>query len=461
MEIVKIRPGGPIFTESAAEVGDILVEVDGRLVDEQLIKSRGDQGTFFVISTSDTHRAPTGIISGHDEPPISNTGIAVSLFVIGAVFALTSFLVFFRPTRSVEILVLSLLLIVFAIGFVIAPAAARWFHWAMLAERLITAWVATLFIMFFFLFPFRRTYNRPISAAVLYGGPFGTLVISILYILAFEMESDIYLGLRPVAILQVATGLLGGLALLVAALVTTNSPVMKEQLRIMMFGIVAAILPFVLLTVVPQSVGGSPYIRPEISVLGIVFIPLTFSFAILRYQLMDIRRFVHHGAAYALISFTVLIIYGVLIAVLRLLAGTEVSETLGLQLTLMVLLFAVLPFVLGARRVAYVAVDRLLYREYLDHPELTKRLSVDAATAKSADELSTSVLGTLVTELRLSFASFSSVVNDSTTLYSSIGTVPKGLGTIIRTAAGKPLDGPVYYSNERVMDTVGKRCWLR
>jgi len=177
---------------------------------------------------------------------------------------------------------------------------------------------------------------------VMYGMPIGALVITILYLLAFETEAGVYDIARQLLFIHVALGSLGGITFLVTALVSTSSPVNREQLRIMGVGISAGILPFILLTVVPQSLGISTYIRPEISVLGIAIIPLSLAFAIHRYHLMDIRRLVHRGAAYALISFTVLIIYGVVIAIIGLLAGTEVSESLGLQVTLMVLLFAVL-----------------------------------------------------------------------------------------------------------------------
>jgi signal transduction histidine kinase len=455
MAITKVLPGGPVYRLSPAEVGDILIEIDGLAVTEDLINRRGTTGTSFVIAKLDTNGVRTGVFRGQQTPPISSTAVAVSLLIIGSVFALTSFFVFFRSARSPEILVLSLLLMTMASALVISPASARWFYWPSLVGPLIVVWAAALFVVFFFWFPLKRKSNRLMSAAVLYGMPIGALAISILFLLTFETDVDIYESVRRLAFFHLALGFLGGIAFLIAALVSASSAVNREQLRIMAVGISAGILPFILLTIVPQSLGLSTYVRPEISVLGIAIVPLSLAFAIHRYQFMEIRRLVHRGAAYMLISFSVLIIYGLLIALIGVLAGGEVSESLGLQVTLMVLLFAVLPFVFGTRRFAFATVDRLLYREYLDHPDLTRRLSVDASIAQNADDLSNNVLGTLLTELRLSFASFGRVRNDTTMLIGSVGAVPSGIREQVAALAGKQSNLPVYYSENLVDDNRG------
>lgn len=139
---------------------------------------------------------------------------------------------------------------------------------------------------------------------------------------------------------------------------------------------------------------------------------------------MGIRRFVHRGTAYALISIVVLVIYGALIGVSRTAGGSDVSSNLTFQIILLVVLFGATPNLGGTRRLAFAAVDRLLYREYLDHPELTRQLSVDAANARDIHDLTTMVLGTTVSELRLSFAAFLNVSGQYATIKTSVGEIP-------------------------------------
>ena len=79
---------------SPAEVGDILIEIDGLKVNQELLDQRGAAGTSFAILKSNIGNAPPKVFRGTDVPPISSTAIAVGLLIIGTVFALTSFFVF-------------------------------------------------------------------------------------------------------------------------------------------------------------------------------------------------------------------------------------------------------------------------------------------------------------------------------------------------------------------------------
>jgi signal transduction histidine kinase len=99
-----------------------------------------------------------------------------------------------------------------------------------------------------------------------------------------------------------------------------------------------------------------------------------------------------------------------MIAALRWLAGPGVSENPAVQLLLFAVLCGSIPLISGARRLAFGTVDRLLYREYLDHPNLNRKISVGTASAQEVDDLRTRGLEPLVGELRLSFAALLGVV---------------------------------------------------
>ena len=111
---------------------------------------------------------------------------------------------------------------------------------------------------------------------------------------------------------NILVGALGEIAFLVAELVKARSPGNSEQLRVVVFGVVAGIPPLVLLTVLSQAMGLSRHVRPEITELGIVVDPVSCGSVIQRWQLMNIRRLVHRGAAYAPILLTILMIYGLI-----------------------------------------------------------------------------------------------------------------------------------------------------
>ena len=222
-------------------------------------------------------------------------------------------------------------------------------------------------------------------------------------------------------------GLLGGVAFLVAAYVRNESLVAREQLRVMVVGVSAAVAPFLVLSVAPSIVTLPPFVRPEIAVLATVLVPLSFMYALMRRQFMAIRWHVHRGMAYALVGLAVLVIYGGLMAFLGTTGGEEVGDSPAIQGLLLVVLFAVIPFTSGTRRLAFAAVDRALYRGNVNHPDLTRRVSIDAAYSQHTDDLGTKVLGALTDELRLSFAAFIGVSDGRPTVKASSGEFPDEL----------------------------------
>ena len=157
----------------------------------------------------------------------------------------------------------------------------------------------------------------------------------------------------------------------------------------------------------------------------------------MRHQLMGIRRLVHRGAAYALISIAVFAIYSALIGSMHAAGGPDISQNASVQVLLLVVLFAAVPFMSGTRRLAFAAVDRLLYRDYVDHPELTRRVSVEAAYAGHIDELARAVLGTIVDELRLTFAAFIEITDGAPTVKASVGVVPDEFTRALGPEAGR------------------------
>ena len=271
----------------------------------------------------------------------------------------------------------------------------------------------------------------------------------------------VFHAVNQLRFIQYGVGLSGGVAYLVSSYLHSDSPVKSEQLRIMAFGITAAVLPFIVLNVapnaiVPNAISRDPIVPPEVTILSVILVPLCFAYAIMRYQLMGIRRLVHRGAAYALISIAVIMIYGALIAILRAAGGSDVSENTGVQILLLAVLFAAIPFMTGTRRLAFAAVDRLLYRDYIDHADLTRRASIGAASAGHMDQITTAVLGTIAEELRLSFAAFIGINNGTPSVKASVGNLSEEVTGTLSTAVGATREKPVSVSEMAIPSYPGQ-----
>ena len=77
-----------------------------------------------------------------------------------------------------------------------------------------------------------------------------------------------------------------------------SDAVLKQQLKWVTRGSWLSILPFTALYVLPFSAGFVPNSWMNDSALSLVFLPLTFGYAIVRYRLMDVDIILSRGIAY-------------------------------------------------------------------------------------------------------------------------------------------------------------------
>jgi PAS domain S-box-containing protein len=89
--------------------------------------------------------------------------------------------------------------------------------------------------------------------------------------------------------------------------------IVRKQLTWLRNGTLAAILPFTLIYALPYLLGVAPNPATNLAVLSLPLIPLTWSYAILRYRLMDVDIIFEQGAVYTLATLAVVgIFYGLI-----------------------------------------------------------------------------------------------------------------------------------------------------
>lgn len=82
--------------------------------------------------------------------------------------------------------------------------------------------------------------------------------------------------------------------------VKAKTPILRQQMKWVTRGTVLAVAPFTLFYVIPYLNGDVPTLGMKVSVLSLVFLPLTFGYAIFRYRLMDVDLIFKRGMAYTI-----------------------------------------------------------------------------------------------------------------------------------------------------------------
>ncbi len=97
---------------------------------------------------------------------------------------------------------------------------------------------------------------------------------------------------------------------------TTTSALERQQLKWLSRGTLLAVTPFTLVYAIPYMADWSvPGLLTKIAGLSLVFVPLTFSWAIVRYRLMDVDLIFKRGVTYTLATAALVGTYFLIVAV--------------------------------------------------------------------------------------------------------------------------------------------------
>jgi two-component system NtrC family sensor kinase len=79
-----------------------------------------------------------------------------------------------------------------------------------------------------------------------------------------------------------------------------QSAILRQQMKWVTRGTILSVAPFTLFYILPYLFGTVPNFGMKVSVLSLVFLPLTFGYAIFRYRLMDVDLIFKRGMAYTI-----------------------------------------------------------------------------------------------------------------------------------------------------------------
>jgi signal transduction histidine kinase len=146
----------------------------------------------------------------------------------------------------------------------------------------------------------------------------------------------------------------------------TKAPLERQQLKWLTRGTLLAVAPFTLLSAIPYMADiAMPDALTKIAGICMVFLPLTFSWAIVRYRMMDVDLIFKRGVTYTLATAALVGVYFSLLAVAAALAQARL-RSLGIWGLLSAIVVAALLFE-PLKRVIQLRVDRLFDRQSYDY----------------------------------------------------------------------------------------------
>ncbi|MEO6829705.1 MAG: GAF domain-containing protein, partial [Acidobacteriaceae bacterium] len=364
----KVLRGGP-GQRAGIEPGDVLREVN----DHPTARIPALQRQIF--STGIYSKATYSVSRGgiHLEIPVilipKDRSINYGLRLIALVYLLIGLYILFRrwtAPRSIHFYIFCLAsFVLYAFHYTGKLNLFDWIiFWGNIAA---SAAQPALFLHFALAFPEPNPTMRRWRLAWLLYVP--GIVVTGLFIAAIQLWSATELLQHRLD--QVALGYMA-LYYVAAALVFSlnyrraDNPLTRQQLKWLTRGTLLAVVPFTVFYAIPYLITGpsASTMLSQAGVLCLVFLPLTFSYAIVRYRLMDVDLIFKRGVTYTLATGALVALYFGVVAFAGEVVHTRLPAAGGWGLAVAIIVFAMAfdPI----KRAIQDRVDRVFDRKRLD-----------------------------------------------------------------------------------------------
>jgi PAS domain S-box-containing protein len=257
-----------------------------------------------------------------------------------------------------------------------------------------------LFLHFALTFPEKKKFvqKRPLLVPLVYLPGALLLVVYVLAMTLYEAGEAVRWNLDRLQMFYFTFYFIVAAAILWDSYRKAHIPILRQQMKWISRGTVLAIAPYTLFYVVPYLYGGLPTPAMQISSFSLVFLPLTFGYAILRYRLMDVDIVFKRGVAYTLATAAIVGAYFGVVAGLAEAVHTKLPNTgpAGLIAAILITALAFDPL----KNWIQERVDRFFYRKRYDYRrtliefgrELSSEIDLSAMLSSVIDRLSRTLL---------------------------------------------------------------------
>jgi len=342
---IDVRSGSP-GAQAGVEPGDLLTAVNDKTIEigadlDRELKHTGvfGQANYEIIRRGISLDAPVAVIPIPADRTLPNL-----TRVIGLVYLAIGIYVLFRrwtAPRATHFYI-----------FCLASFVLNTFHytgrfdlldWTIFWGNVVAdALQPALFLHFALVFPEERLrrWHRNWLLPLIYAPAVGVVALRVAAFLFWQATFTLKLHLDQVSTAYVAAYFVFAAVLFLRSYARANTPLLRQQLKWLTRGTMLAVLPFTLLYAIPFLLGIEFAVGlQKVAGLSLVILPLTFSWAIVRYRLMDTDLIFKRGVAYTLATGTLVGVYFSAIALVSEQVHTHLPEAVrewGLVLTILV-----------------------------------------------------------------------------------------------------------------------------
>jgi signal transduction histidine kinase len=318
--------------------------------------------------------------------------VCLSFWTIG-------YFVFVRRTQDTAALLLYICALVLGLAFSANLAAARGVPIAIYVEIAATLIGPWLLVHFFHILPDERAGLRNNPRVYLIYLP--ALITIILFPLLGYRDGQPVMWYRSLRLYEEGVGFASAIGVAIFNYATAISVKTRQQMKIVLIGCLAALIPILVLNMLPQAIWGQgeAIIPDGFSILFIIFIPVALGYAMVTQKLMDIDLFIRRSVIYGLITLVMAAI--ITAAILTIITFQKFLER-PQQIIIGLILGGIATALFGpVRNAAEFVVDKYFYKDRYDYRQIIKSLNVLLNSAKDFSDASRLIVSATVQVLNL------------------------------------------------------------
>jgi len=259
------------------------------------------------------------IVRGEDpvpfevEVPLTSTRVNIKDYSVNVVLALVyliiGFAVYLRSGNERPAGLFFLLCLMFALYFMTNLQQASYFLGAIITQNMgafARFMLPAIFLHFFLVFPRKKlTLTRhPFLAPLLY-------IMPMMFFFRFTLDQ--FIGAEGAKINATSWIVLGiyyvfGLGALLHGYFSYRDPLMRQRVRILTFGTLAAVIPFLIFKIGLEELTFKTGLT-RLGAVPLAAIPISFGYCVARYQVLQIDLLMKRNLAYGLLSGLIWIVY--------------------------------------------------------------------------------------------------------------------------------------------------------
>ena len=364
-----------IATKSGIKIGDVPVEINNQPAANFLSKYEAD-GTVYgllinELSIVDANgQQKSADINNSAQTPESTTELFIFV-IISVIFWIVGFYVFIKKPKNLSAFLLYLGSIDIGLALSSNMASDRGFPVAPILEVVASMLGPWILLHFFHVLPEERIKVQ--TDWRIYFIYFIPVITLILFPIIGYSNGQPEPWFRSIRVFEYGFGFLASAWIAISNYIRAKSFKTRQQMKIVLISCLVALVPFAVLSAIPDAIWNHAIIPSQIGFMFMVFIPIGMGYSILTQKLMDIDIVIRRGVVYGLIT----VLIGAILAI-AIFIVFSVQQSIGSfeEIILSLVLAAIATALFGPiKKGVEVVLDRFFYKDRYDYRQTINNIS--------------------------------------------------------------------------------------